>query len=77
MSLRSDNLNKRIDGIKVISSMARQLKYYMKRAFSSEDMVRWLKKNAVLDEIFGVRTHLQLVERSTEILKLLNTEAAF
>ena len=50
-------------------------KFANKKVFTSIEMARRLKQNNICNNIFGgSNQHIQLIQRSTEILKLLIQE---
>lgn len=75
MCLKSGFLNRRIQGIKELSNVTRSIRMYSHKNFKSSDLVQWIKENKVLDLVLDPKkTHIQLVQRISDILRLLAYE---
>jgi len=74
--LASEFLERRIQGIRDLNQVIKNNTLVMStKSFSTEFLIDWMKNNEVFDIIWdGRKTHLQLVQRSNEILKLLLKE---
>ena len=68
--LKSELLERRIQGIKIISELCRSIHIFhfdMNKIY----LLNQLKIPQIIEEIFGKRSHIQLVQRSSEILIFL------
>ena len=75
MCLKSNFLERRIHGIKSLAENIKGLKYARGRKMTSELMLEWIQKNKILEIIFDHKNyHVQIIQRSKEILKFLVTE---
>lgn len=74
--LRSHILERKIQGIKSLAETLKNLKYSKSNAASfSTYMLEWLDKNKILEIIFDSKNyHVQIIQRSKEILKFLIVE---
>ena len=75
--LSSDLLERRILGIKELNTIIRnaQMAYGAAKVFSMEELINWMSEHGVFDIIWDTKkTHLQLVQRSNEIFKILPRE---
>ena len=75
--LSSDLLERRILGIKELNVIVRnaQIAYGVAKVFSMGDLISWMSEFGVFDILWDPkRTHLQLVQRSNEIFKILPKE---
>jgi hypothetical protein len=73
--LKSGVLNRRIQGIKELSNITRSIRFASHKNFKSGDLIAWIKENDVLDLILDPKkTHLQLVQRIADILRLLASD---
>jgi hypothetical protein len=71
--LKSDIMERRIQGIKCINEqvMDRMVLEKVVSIKKSKEMIyQWVQTNNIIDEIYGKRGHLQLIQRSVQILKL-------
>ena len=76
MCLKSNFLERRIHGIKSLADTLKSLKYANRSSkLSPEFMHEWLEKNGILEVIFDQKNyHVQIIQRSKEILKFLIVE---
>ena len=75
MCLKSNFLERRIQGIKSLAETLKNLKYSKANRISSEYMLEWLEKHKILELIFDQKNyHVQIIQRSKEILKFLIVE---
>ena len=75
MCLKSNFLERRIHGIKSLAESIKGLKYARGSKMTGELMLEWIQKNEILDIIFDQKNyHVQIIQRSKEILKFLVTE---
>ena len=76
--LASEFLERRIQGIRDLNSVIKSNTLYLtNKNFTTEFLIEWMKNNEVFDIIWdGRKTHLQLVQRSNEIMKILLKEDA-
>ena len=75
--LSSELLERRILGIKELNTIIRstQTAYGPSKAFSLEWLINWMSGHGVFDILWDTKkTHLQLVQRSNEIFKILPKE---
>ena len=66
--IKTDNFDKRLNGLKLLTDYIYR---YQNDEKSLEKMCREIKKNKIIDEIFGSNFHNQIISKSTELLKLL------
>lgn len=79
MCLKSSFLERRIQGIRDLNQIIRNLKMYSSgtKAFTGALLIQWMSENGVFDILFDAKlTHLQIVQRSGDTLKLLLQEDA-
>jgi hypothetical protein len=75
MCLKSNFLERRIQGIKSLAENLKNLKYTRSTSLSSEYMLEWLEKHKILEIIFDQKNyHVQIIQRSKEILRFLIVE---
>jgi hypothetical protein len=75
MCLKSNFLERRIHGIKSLAELLKNIKFASSNKISKESMVEWLDKNNILKLIFDPKNyHVQIIQRSKEILKFLISE---
>ena len=75
MCLKSNFLERRIHGIKSLAENIKGLKYARGSKMTGELMLEWIQKNKILEIIFDQKNyHVQIIQRSKEILKFLVTE---
>lgn len=74
--LKSNILERRIQGIKSLAETLKNLKYSKtnEQAFATY-MLEWLEKHKIIEMIFDPKNyHVQIIQRSKEILKILIVE---
>jgi ubiquitin carboxyl-terminal hydrolase 34 len=77
MCLKSNYLERRIQGIRDLNQIIRNNRMMSTKSLSNSDIVAWLNENQVFSILFDTKkTHLQIVQRCAEILKLLLSEGA-
>lgn len=77
--LRAEGLERRIQATRLLAEICRSVKltqqiaYYqnLPQANDSEVLTKLLKVPEIVGEIFGKKSHIQLIQRSTEILKFI------
>ena len=75
MCLKSNFLERRIQGIKGLSEALKNIKFTMTNKISAEFMKDWLQQHKILEIIFDQKNyHVQIIQRSKEILKFLIVE---
>lgn len=73
--LRSNYLERRIQGIRDLNSIIRNNRMMNSKSMSAEQIIEWCSENDVFDILFdSKKTHLQIVQRTSDILKLLLSE---
>lgn len=78
MCLKSNFLERRIQGIKSLAETLTNLKYSKNNRVSADYMLEWLSKHKILELIFDPKNyHVQIIQRSKEILKFLIVEDKF
>lgn len=78
MCLKSSFLERRIQGIRDLNQIIRNLKMFNSKAFTAEVLVGWMRSNSVFDYLFDPKlTHLQILQRSADTIKLLLQEGEF
>ena len=75
-SLKSQYLDRRIQGIKDLTTLIKNNTLLSNSTtFSTDFLIEWMVQNDTLTQIWDSRhTHLQLVQRSADIFKLLLKE---
>jgi len=74
MCLKSGFLERRIQGIKSLAETLKNLKY-SKSSIGSDFMLDWFQKHQILELIFDPKNyHVQIIQRSKEILRFLIIE---
>ena len=75
MCLKSSFLERRIQGIRDLNLVIRNNRMFNSKTFTAKFLVEWMEDNSVFAQVFDPRkTHLQLVQRTADILKLLLQE---
>lgn len=75
MCLKSNFLERRIHGIKSLGEFLKGLKYSNRNKLTGDYMLEWLEKNKILELIFDPKEyHVQIIQRSKEILRFLIVE---
>jgi hypothetical protein len=78
MCLKSNYLERRIQGIKDLTQIIKNNRMFSNKSFTGVFLIEWMQNNEVFSIIFSHKTtHLQLVQRSADILRLLLTENMF
>ena len=73
--LQSSYLDRRIQGIKELNQLIRNNRMMGSKYITNAFLIDWLQENDIFSLLFDVkRTHLQIVSRLSEILKLLLQE---
>ena len=67
--MRSDKLEQRIQGLKEVLEQIKNTRLTARKSISAKDVMRKLKKENIFDNIFGDNYHIQLIQRSQEIIK--------
>lgn len=74
-SLNSEFLERRINAIKDLNSVLWKNNVQSNKAFTTEFLINWMTENQVFTTIWDTKkTHIQLVQRSNDIFKLLMKE---
>ena len=76
LCLKSSFLDRRIQGIKDLNLIIKNNRTNSFKSIPNAVLIRWLNENDVFSIIFDSKTHLQIIQRSNEILKLLLSEDA-
>lgn len=78
MCLKSGFLERRIQGIKDLNQIIKNNRVFMNKSFTSQFLIEWMMSNGVFSILFDPKkTHLQLVQRCSDIVKLLVQENMF
>lgn len=72
--LRSEKLEQRIQGIKEVIEQIKSTKFSVRKTLSSRDVIAKLKEENIFQNIFGDNYHIQLIQRSLEIIKFYINE---
>ena len=71
LCVKSPFLERRIQGIKEISGLIKDVRVYGSKSFSPEFLVEWIRANNVFEFIFSAKhCHIQLVQRTSDLMKL-------
>lgn len=73
---QSQYLERRIQGLRAILDVLKTSKSPQIRTISPSTLSKWILSNRILEGIFGPQSHVQLVQRSGDILQLLLLEDA-
>lgn len=70
------NLQRRIQGIKYINEAIRTVRatYGPHRLMTVKELIQVVRRLNVVEQVFGKRTHFQLIHRADELIKLLFNE---
>jgi hypothetical protein len=75
--LKSSFFDRRIQGIKDLNQIIKNNRMSSFKSISNSGLIKWLNENDIFSIIFDPKkTHLEIVRRSNEILKLLLSEDA-
>ncbi len=66
--LKSNYLQRRIDGLKELNDIVKFVMKGVTRALTPEGLSDWLAKHDIIDELLGPKKHLQTFQRSAQIL---------
>ena len=70
--LKSQYLQRRIQGIKAINDICKNVKFGFSRVINQDLLADWLEKNNILNDLFGPHKHQQILQRSGPVVKFLN-----
>ena len=75
MCLKSNYLERRIQGIRDLNQIIRNNRMMSYKSMTNAEIIQWLNQNQVFSILFDTKkTHLQIVQRCAEILRLLLSE---
>ena len=75
MCLRSSFLERKIQGIKDLNTVITNNRMFSFKSISADFLIEWINSNGIYDVLFETKqTHRELVQRSSDILKLLLNE---
>lgn len=79
MCLKVNFLERRIQGIKTLCDTLKMSKFGNKQTTEEGQwMLEWMRKNKIMNLIFDTKTyHVQIVQRSKEVIKFLLGQGAF
>ena len=69
--LKSNYLQRRIDGLKGINDICKNVSKSVSRTITPVFLSDWLIKHNIVDELLGSRKHLQILQRSSQILSFI------
>ena len=69
--LKSNYLQRRIEGLKGLIDICRDVQKYCSHAITHDMLTEWLVKQNILEELCGSRKHQQIVQRSAPILSFM------
>jgi len=69
--LKSNYLQRRIDGLKGFNAIAKNIFKGMTRTLNAEFLTKWITKNEIMDELLGPKTHPQILQRSAHTITLM------
>lgn len=72
--MKSEKLEQRIQGLKEIVEQIKGNKYSVKKTLNVKDVIRKLKEENIFEMIFGENYHIQLIQRSQEIIRYFINE---
>lgn len=76
MCLRSSYMERRIHGIRELTAIIKNMRMFStNKTFTPMFLIQWMDENGVFSQLFDPKkTHLQLVQRTSDVLKLLLSE---
>lgn len=79
LCLRSSYMERRIHGIRDLNNIIKNMRMFSSnKTFTPQFLIEWMDQNGVFQQLFDPKkTHLQLVQRTTDVLKLLLSENMF
>ena len=78
MCLKSSYMERRIQGIRDLNQIIKNNRMFANKSFTADFLIQWMTDNGVFSILFDPKkTHLQLVQRCTDVLKLLLQENKF
>ena len=74
LCFKSSILERKIQGLKMIQDIIKNIKYQEYKSITYKDLGSWLETNNVFDDLYGSGSHSQLIQRSSEFLRFLINE---
>ena len=72
--MKSDKLEQRIMGLKEVVEQVKGTKYSVRRTLNAKEIMDKLKQENIFEMIFGENYHIQLIQRSMEIIRFYINE---
>lgn len=72
---KSQYLQRRIQGIKALNDICKNVKFGFTRVIDQDLLADWLERNNILKNLFGPHKHQQILQRSGPIVKFLYEKA--
>jgi len=72
--LKSDKLEKRISGFREINYQIKQQKFSAKKLITTSEVLQLIRDNNLFENIFGEKYHIQLIQRSKDLIQYMNSE---
>ena len=75
LCLRSNYLDRKIQGLKDLNTIIKNNRFTNSKIFTNQFLIDWMSQNDVFSVLFdNKKTHLQIVQRCADILRLLLQE---
>lgn len=71
---KSSILERKIQGLKMIQDIIKNIKFQDYKSISYKDLGIWLENNNIFDDLYGTTSHSQLIQRSSDFLRFLLNE---
>jgi len=69
--MKSDYLKLRIDGLKGVNNVIRQVIHKQKKTLTEDYILHWIHNNQLLEEVVGVKRHQQVLGRASPLLQFM------
>lgn len=77
MCFNSDFLERKLQGIKSIMEIIKEVKYRTKRyenLLDNDQLCKWISDKGIFEGLYGPNSHAQLIQRSSDFLKFMVNE---
>jgi len=68
---KSNYLQVRIDGLKILNFIIKDVEKSLSHTITANDLAEWLKKQEILEEVLGPKKHPQILQRSNYLISFL------
>jgi ubiquitin carboxyl-terminal hydrolase 34 len=70
--LKSNYLQVRIDGLKNLNGIIKDVERSLSHTITAKDLAEWLEKQEILEEVLGPKKHPQILQRSNYLISFLH-----